>query len=224
MNSILETVCGVCNNVRHSSKQGVSFQNLLSLIRKEFKLNQLDIKLKSTRKKFLNAEEFYVNAYYDPEDDENSDTPIEVILYHNFDKLVIWDCQHVSELLTEIFDAVVHEYKHQRQSRKRKHQEYWTKADGRYQFDVYLSDPDEIDAYALSIAIELCRTLGKHRALRYMPRFTTLARLKVQGRYVSPNLNAYVAHFEKPISPLLRRLAKKIYIRIQKVDTDFIFV
>lgn len=224
MNSILETVCGVCNSVRHSTKHGTSFQKLLSTIRKEFKQHQLDIKLKSSRKKFLNPEEFYVNAYYDSEDDNNNETPIEVIIYHNFDKLNIWDRQHVTELLTEIFDAVVHEYKHQRQSRKRKHKEYWDKIDGRYHFDVYLQDPDEIDAYALSIAIELCRTLGKHRALRYLPKFTTLARLKVKERYVSANLNAYVSHFEKPISPLLRRLAKKIYVRIQKVDTDFIFV
>lgn len=224
MNTILETVCTVCNNIRHSSKQGVSFQKLLLAIRKEFKQHQLDVRLKSTRKKFLNSEEFYVNAYYDPEDDADGETPIEVIIYHNFDKVIVWDYKHVSELLTEIFDAVVHEYKHQRQSKKRKHKEYWDKTDGRYHFDEYLADPDEIDAYALSIAIELCRTLGKHRALRYMPKFTTLARLKVQGRYVSPNLNAYIAHFDKPISPLLRRLAKKIYIRLQKVDTDFIFV
>jgi len=224
MNSILETVCIVCTNIRHTSKQGASFQKLLSLIRKEFKDNKLDVKIKTTRKKFLNPEEFYVNAYYDAEDDENGETPIEVIVYHNFDKLVIWDYKHTTELLIEIFDAVVHEYKHQRQSRKRSHAEFWERTDGRQHFDIYLADPDELDAYALSIAIELCRTLGKHRALRYMPRFTTLARLKVQGRYVSPNLNAYVAHFEKPISPLLRRLAKKIYVRIQKVDTDFIFV
>lgn len=88
----------------------------------------------------------------------------------------------------------------------------------------YLQDPDELDAYALSIAIELCRTVGKFRALRYMPKFTTLARLKVQEQYVSPNLNAYVSHFEKPISPLLRRLAKKVYVRLMKVDTDHIFM
>jgi hypothetical protein len=66
--------------------------------------------------------------------------------------------------------------------------------------------------------------LGKHRALRHMSRLTTLARFKVNERYVSPNLNAYVAHFEKPISPLLRRLAKKVYVRLMKVDTDHIFM
>lgn len=224
MNSILETVCAVCSNVRIKSKQGLSFQKLLVTIRKEFKEYNLDITVRSNRKKFLNREEFYVNAYYDADEDKHNETPIEVILYHNFDKQVVWDNVHVTELLIEIFDAVIHEYKHQRQSRKRKHNTYWERIDGRHRYSTYLSDPDEIDAYSLSIAVELCRTLGKHRALRYLPRLTALSRIKVQGRYVSSNLNAYIAHFDKPVSPLLRRLAKKIYIRIQKLDTDFIFM
>lgn len=113
--------------------------------------------------------------------------------------------------------------KHQRQSKKRHHEQYWNRHDAGYHYREYLQDPDEIDAYALSIAIELCRTLGKHRALRYMPKFTTLARMKIRDQFVSPNLHAYVSHFEKPISPLLRRLAKKIYIRLKKIDTDYIF-
>ena len=220
----METVCLICNEVRIKSKTGISFQKLLTSIRKEFRVAGLDLKVKSQCKKYLSPEEFYVNAYYDAEDDHNRETPIEVIIYHNFEKDALWARKQVTDLLVQIFDAVVHEFKHQRQSRKRKHQSFWDHVDGGYHFKEYLADPDEIDAYALSIAIELCRALGKHRALRYMPRFTTLARLKSQEQYASPNLNAYVAHFEKPISPLLRRLAKKVYIRLQKVDTDCIFM
>lgn len=221
MNSIMETVCGVCNKVRSDSKHGTSFQSLLTRLRREFRDQGFRLKIKSSKDKKLNAEEFYVNAYYDPEDDLDGEIPIEVIIHHCFDKDVVWDIPHVTEFLVQIFDAVVHEYKHQRQSFKRKHNVYFHHDD---EYAEYLADPDEIDAYAISIAIELCRTLGKHRALRYMPKFTTLARLKVQSQYASPNLNAYVAHFEKPISPLLRRLAKKVYVRLQKVDTDMIFV
>jgi predicted HicB family RNase H-like nuclease len=197
---------------------------LLVELRRGFKQAGLDLKIKSQIKKFLGTEEFYVNAYYDPEDDQNRETPIEVIIYHNFDKDVIWTNKQITELLVQVFDATVHEYKHQRQSRKRNYAEFWERADADHEFHEYLQDPDELDAYALSIAIELCRTVGKFRALRYMPKFTTLARLKVQEQYVSPNLNAYVSHFEKPISPLLRRLAKKIYVRLMKVDTDHIFM
>ena len=222
MNSIMETVCLICTQARDKSKKGVSFQSLLTIIRREFRIAGLDVKIKSERKKYLGVEEFYVNAYYDAEEDLDRETPIEVVILHNFDVDDVWEQRQITDLLVQIFDAVVHEYKHQRQSRKRKHVTYTPHV--KQPYDEYLQDPDEIDAYALSIAIELARTLGKHRALRHMSRLTTLARFKVNERYVSPNLNAYVAHFEKPISPLLRRLAKKVYVRLMKVDTDHIFM
>ena len=219
----METVCRICNQIRARTKNGISFQNLLKEIRKEFKSNSFDIKVKSKNKKFLTEEEFYVNAYYDAEDEKEGETPIEVIVYHNFDKETIWDQKQITGLLVQIFDAVTHEVKHQRQSAKRHFEQYWEHHDGGYHYHEYLQDPDELDAYAFSIAVELCRTLGKHRALRYMPKFTTLARMKIQGEFVSPNLHAYVSHFERPISPLLRRLAKKVYVRLKKIDTDYIF-
>jgi hypothetical protein len=224
MNSALETVCLICTKVRAHTRSGTSFQKLLTELRREFRRADIDLKIKSTRQKFLTHDEFYVNAYYDAEYDRDKETSIEVIIYHNFDSTVVWDNQHITDLLVQVFDAVVHEIKHQRQSRKRNFRQYWVHPDGKSDYQEYLQDPDEIDAYAFSIAIELCRTLGKHRALRYMPRFTALARLKSQSVYASPNLNAYVSHFDKPISPLLRRLAKKVYVRLQKVDTDVIFM
>jgi hypothetical protein len=220
----METVCSVCTTVKANSKHGLSFQKLLSLVRREFKRQGFDLSLKSQTKKYLDSEEFYVNAYYDAEEDQQKETPIEVIIYHNFNKEVLWDQKHTTDLLVQIFDAVVHEYKHQRQSRKRKFQTFWERHDGGTQYQIYLQDPDELDAYALSIAIELCRTLGKYRALRYMPKFTLLAKLKIKDQYVSPNLNAYVAHFKDHNPELLKQLAKKVYVRLQKVDTDAIFV
>ena len=220
----METVCLICNEIRTKTKQGVSFQKLLVEIRRSFRIHGLDVKILSQNKKFLAPEEFYVNAFYDPEDDKEKETAIEVIIYHNFEKSIIWDCKQITDLLIQVFDAVVHEFKHQRQSRKRQYKTFWEHSDPGYYYHQYLQDPDEIDAYALSIAIELCRTMGKFRALRYMPKFTTLAKFKVQDCYVSPNLNAYVSHFERPISPLLRRLAKKVYIRLHKIDTDNIFL
>lgn len=219
----MEIVCSVCNKVKSTNKHGCIFQDVLKAVRKEFRNTDIDLKVKSQAKKFLTNEEFYVNAYYDCEDDSVGDTAIEVIIYHNFNRQLLWDEKQIKDLLMQIFDAVVHEIKHQRQSRKRRHRNYWRHVDAGYHYCEYLQDPDEVDAYALSIAIELCRTLGRHRALRYMPRFTTLARLKVQDQLVSPTLHAYVCYFEKPISPLLRKLAKKVYVRLKKIDTDYIF-
>lgn len=221
MNSLMETVCTVCNHVRNKTKQGISFHNLLTKIRREFRDHNIDLKVKSLRKKNLHSEEFYVNAYYDATDDQNGDTAIEVVIYHNFDRNIVWDRQHVTELLTQVFDAVVHEFKHQRQSRKRHYEIYWHNS---HETHLYLSDPDEVDAYAFSIAIELCRILGKVRALRYMPKFSSLSRLKIRNYYVSPSLFVYVKTFGNLDDHILKTLAKKVYVRLQKVDTDHIFL
>lgn len=223
MNSIMETVYTVCTKVQSNSSHDVTFLELLRLLRKEFKIHEIDLKIRSKKDKTLDQAEFYVHAYYDSFDDQQLETPIEVVVNNNFDKDQNWDQQQVREFLTQAYDAVVHEKKHQRQSRKRNYEQFWNHHDAGYHYREYLQDPDEIDAYSLSIAIELCRTLGKHRALRYMPKITTLARMKVNGQYVSPTLNAYVSHFDRPISIILRRLAKKIYVRLKKIDTDYIF-
>ena len=217
MNSIMESVKCVCNTVRTNTKQGVDFHNLLLLLRREFRAHDFDIKIKTKRHAALNQEEFYVNAYYDAEDDSEHDTPIEVVVHHNFDAAFMWDKKHVTDLLIQVFDAVVHEFRHQRQSRKRHFKTFW----GNH---TYLDDPDEIDAYSISIAIELCRSMGKYRALRYMHRFSSLSKFKVQDQYVSPNLGAYIEFFGSIKNPKLKLLAKKVYVRIQKLDTDCIFV
>jgi len=218
----METVSSVCNQVRHNSKHGVSFQNLLTMLRREFRERGFDIKIKSDRDKHLGTEEFYVNAYYDAEDDRNKETPIEVVVHHNFEKTAVWDRKHTTEFLIQIFDATVHEYKHQRQSIKRKYHVYAENVKSPYK--EYLAEDDELDAYALSIAIELCRTLGKFRALRLMCKASALAKLKFNGRYVSPNLAAYFGQFGDIHNPLLKKLAKKVYIRLQKIDTDAVFL
>lgn len=219
----METICSVCNKVQANNSDGSTFPQVLKTLRKQFKIHDIELKIRSRRDKTLDSAEFYVHAYYDSFDDENLECPIEVVVNNNFDKDQIWDCKQVKDFLIQVYDAVVHEKKHQRQSRKRNYEQFWEHHDAGYHYHEYLQDPDELDAYSLSIAIELCRNLGKHRALRYMPKFTTLARMKIGGEFVSPNLHAYVSHFERPISPLLRRLAKKVYVRLKKIDTDYIF-
>lgn len=213
----METVCSVCNITRQQSKHGTSFQKLLATLRREFKKQGFELTIKSHKHKSLNPEEFFVNAYYDAYDERNNEIPIEVVVHNNFDKTISWDHSHVTELLIQIFDAVVHECKHQRQSRKRQFKDINTHHN-------YLDDPDEIDAYSVSIAIELCRTLGKHRALRYLSRFSSISRLKIQNRLVSPNINAYIESIGTLPNPIIKKLAKKVYVRVQKLDTDMIFL
>lgn len=218
----METVCSVCNQVRNKSKTGTNFQNLLVTIRREFRLANFKLKVKSTRDKTLGSEEFYVNAYYDAEEDKDKEIPIEVVVHHNFDNTVIWDRLQTTEFLIQIFDATVHEFKHQRQSIKRKYVIYSDYIKQPYK--DYLEEDDEIDAYAFSIAIELCRTLGKYRALRYMHRMSALAKLKFNGKFVSPCLASYFGQFGDLNNPVIKRLTKKVYVRLQKIDTDAVFL
>lgn len=222
MNSILEQTNSVCVSVRRGCEFPTTFKKLLTKVRKEFKQRDFDLDIKTKRQKFLNTEEFYVNAYYDAENDRTNETPIEVIIFHNFDSDSLWDHKQVTDVLIQIFDAVVHEHRHQRQSRKRKYKTY--KEHQEEPYVTYLADPDELDAYALSIAIELCRNLGKYRALNYMNKFSSLSKFKIQNQLVSPSLNAYVSHFGNIGDGLVKRLAKKVYVRIKKIDTDYIFV
>ena len=219
----METVCNVCNTVRQRCKPEISFHDLLVNLRKEFRKNEVYLKIKSIRSKKLTADEFYVNAYYDAYDDLQGDVAIEVLVHHNFSKDQKWDSQQVTEFLIQIFDAVVHEFKHRRQSKKRAHQSFWDPVNGNNYYKEYLSDPDEIDAYSLSIAIELCRSMGKFRALNYMHKLSSLAKLKFNEQYASVNLSAYIGQFGDSSNPIIRRLSKKVYIRLQKIDTDVIF-
>jgi len=222
MNGLMETICLICTHIRLKASKGVCFHKLMTIIRKEFLIHGIDLDIRAHRRKSLHPAEFYVNAYYDSENDRNFDIAIEVIIYHNFNKTIDWSQFHITELLIQLFDAVIHEYKHRSQSIKRKHKTHW--ATSSVVVEEYLSDPDEIDAYALSIAVELCRSLGKYRALKYMPRLTALSRVKVKNYYASPNLYGYVKTFRSIDHPVLIILSKKIYKRLLKIDTDTIFM
>jgi hypothetical protein len=221
MNSIMEIVCGVCNKVRQNTLQGLSFQKLLNHIRREFKLQDIGLRVRSVRDKHLSEEVFYVNGFYDPVDDSESDCSIELIITHNFPKANVWYGNQATDLLIQIFDTVVHELRHQRQYRKR---HFLAGVEHEKSHIEYLADPDEIDAYSISIATELCRNLGKNRALRYLSNPIALSRLKVSGRFASPCLGMYVGAFEDPETVVLKQLAKKVYVRLQKIDTDCVFM
>lgn len=217
----MELVCAICNNVKDGTKSGLTFRKLLNLVRKEFKLGGIDLKIVTHRDKYLSSDVFYANGYYDPEDDKNSDCAIELIITHNFPKDHVWYPEHAKDILIQIFDTVVHELRHQRQYRKRKYMSYHERDDA---IKEYLADPDEVDAYSLSIAIELCRSLGKSRALRYLNNVVMLSRFKLRSQFVSPSLSMYKGEFPNPGDPVIKELTKKVYVRLKKVDTDCIFM
>ena len=220
MNSLLERVNAVCKNVRAGNRESISFKKLIGSVRTGFKEQNLDIDLKTKKDKNLAQSNFYVLAYYDADSDFNNETPIEVIIHHNFSDLLQFKDGQTTELLVEIYDATVHELRHQQQSKHRKYENFSDHAESPY--NKYLADPDELDAYAVSIAIDLLRVMSAQRAKRYMSRLTVLAKMRFGPVYVSTNLQAYVSHFHN--NPLLNRLAKKVYKNLEMIDKRHIFV
>jgi hypothetical protein len=219
MNSAIERVNRVCQAVR-KSYSSTSFRKLVASTKKEFKNNDIDLAIKTKKDKSLDHDHFYVMAYYDPEDDFNNETAIEVIVHHNFLGDNKFQHNQITEFLIQIFDAVVHEMRHQVQSSQRYFETYSEHA--HEPFSKYLADPDELDAYALSIAIELLRAMTAARAKRNMVRMTVLSRLKKGDMLVSPNLNSYTAYFKN--NTLLKKLAKKVYKHLETLDSRHIFL
>ena len=220
MNVTLERVNLVCNHVRESNRHGVTFKKLIGFTRTAFKLRELDLNIKTKKDKFLSPAEFYVNAYYDAEDDFNSETPIEIIIHHNFNDTDVFNQTQITDFLIQIYDAVVHEYRHQQQSLKRNYEVYSDHDQSPY--NEYLTDPDEIDAYALSIAIELLRHMNRERAKRYMSRITIMAKMRQNNMLVSPNLKSYIDHFG--LNQITQKISKKVYKHLDSLDRRHIFL
>jgi hypothetical protein len=220
MNSTIERVNFACQCVRRANPDAISLKKLVAVTKKELRLRDIDIILKLKKEKSLETDHFYVMAYYDPEDDFTNETPIEVIVHHNFEGDSKFYRLQITDFLIQIFDAVVHELRHQMQSRQRYYETYSDHAQD--PFSKYLADPDELDAYALSIAIELLRVMPASRAKKYMSRMSILSKMKRGDMLVSPNLQAYVSYFHN--NNLLKKLAKKIYKHLEVIDRDLIFV
>ena len=98
MNLILERVNAVCQHVRESNTQGITFKKLIGSTRAEFKKRDFDLTIKTKKDKTLDPSEFYVNAFYDAEDDFNNETSIEVIIHHNFNDTDVFSQTQITDL------------------------------------------------------------------------------------------------------------------------------
>ncbi len=219
MNVILERVNRVCQSVRVSNTKGLTFKKLVTATRNTFKQHHFDLTIKTKKDHSLSNAEFYVNAYYDAEDDFNNETPIEIIVHHNFNDIDLFNTDQITDFLIQIYDATVHEYRHQKQSVSRNFEVYSNHEQS--PFSDYLVDPDEVDAYAFSIAIELLRCMSSDRAKRYMTRIKILAKMRSGSSLLSPNLKAYMDHFG--INAVTKNLSKKVYKHLDTIDKEQIF-
>jgi hypothetical protein len=171
--------------------------------------------------KNLDDNEFYVNGYYDTEDDGEGLCSIEVYILHNLDQDATFEHAQAGQFVAQIYDAVVHELRHQYQGRRRNYMYIEHSSDNDMQ--AYLGDPDEIDAYALSISIELIRNLGRTRSIKYLHRASRLAKIRPKGLYASPNLFAYFDTFGDINHPVLQKLIKKVFLNLEMIDKNAVF-
>jgi hypothetical protein len=220
MNTILERINQVCKNVRDANPGQVSFKRLINQTRRSFKNYDFDLCIKTKKERSLDNDKFYIMAYYDSYEDHNGDTPIEVVVHHNLDGTELFGPHQVVSFLIEIYDAVAHEHRHQQQSVRRNYVEYETHS--RSPYNEYLSSNDEIDAYALSIAIEMLRHMSKYRAMRYMSRITVMSKMRKGPYFAIPMLSAYIGQFE--FGHVIKRLSKKVYKFLDSLDRQHIFM
>lgn len=219
MNNILERVNKVCVTVRDNCPQPASLKKLISLTRTTFKRHDFDLKIKTKREKDLDIDKFYVMAYYDSYEDSQLETPIEVYVHHNLSGNEEFGTHQISNFLVEIYDAVVHEYRHRQQSIERNFKEYDIHV--RHPYERYLSNVDELDAYALSIAIEILRFMSKDRAKRCMGRISVMSKMRKGPNYAIPMLQAYIGTFKS--GALIKKLSKKVYKHLEELDSRHIF-
>lgn len=194
-----------------------SFSEIAQLVKKHFPMTNIQIH----KKPDLESGSMNIGAHYDPDADEQGETPIHIDLFFSSKDSdeVEWTKQGRKFFLYKLKDVMKHELLHMTQHRVR---DFHPGRDG-YVDDKgleyeYMSRPDEIEAYAMNIADELTRHVGKEDAFKLLRMASKTAQFKTEiGHYLSPDLLAYFALFNWDAShPVLKRLLKKIYIYLKR--------
>ena len=152
------------------------------------------------------------SAAYEQDDDEDGEIPFEITLVfsNKEDRMAIND---PNPLINRILDMMKHEMIHQKQARARDFEDYTQGKDKRNMNYEYMSRPDEIEAYAMNIADELYRKVGKEDAIALLRMAKKTAQFKDEmGQFLSPDLFAYMGmwNFDSK-HPVIKRLLKRIY-------------
>ena len=200
--------------------KNISVKNIADEIEKVLR-RKYDIEVSTKKSSNVTQGSIVINAYYDPDNDQRSDTPIEIELAVSDPEVVLnLDSSMWNKFADQLSDAIQHEYLHMVQYRNRdfakpskfKPNKNSTEIPGFYRTQQYLGNSDEIEAYALNISNELLNT--------YKTRKVAVAKLKRLDKSIfksSPNLMAYFMafHFDSR-HPVIRKLLKKILIYIEK--------
>ena len=202
-----EQVREVCADIERTVvSQVYSVDDLIDdvghFVASKFRVNVLHAKALEVEPSEVN-----INAYYDAECDERKKISIELVFVTNpNDDYLILDADLWTLLVNRLADSLAHELIHMRQARDRDFIFVEHRSKRKIGLDenlVYLSDPDEIDAYAFNIATELKEHTDPIQKLQN-PKAVTIVD--------SVNLWAYIHAFSKNINdPVVKKLLKKVY-------------
>lgn len=152
-----------------------------------------------------------VSGEYDYESDEDGKVPINLVfITHTVDRVLLWDDDDLKFISKQIADTLIHELVHMKQTRDRNFEPIIV-ADNLSNDEnevnrLYLSQTDEVDAYAYNIASELTDEDNTENFNKYLncPSLTPMD--------ASINLWNYMQVFEKNLNnQTLKRLMKKVY-------------
>ena len=191
-----------------------SFKEIADQLKKSLAEIGLDVNVGFLKSPHVDSGDMNMNAYYDPEaDEQEDDAPFGIdLVFSEKDKTVDFSDEGIQTIITRIDDVLQHEIIHQKQHQARD----WLDGQQGYVSNKgreieYMSRPDEIEAYAKNIADELTRHAGsKKGAIDLLKNATNTAKLKNMEQFISPNLFAYFALFGFDTShPVIKRLLKK---------------
>jgi hypothetical protein len=162
------------------------------------------------------------NAYYDPDADQDGDTPIEIeLLFSSKDKKRMdIDNEGFDVLIKIMAKNIAHELLHKSQYSNRRYVEtkpFKVSKGGDPKVATaqkYLGNSDEIEAYGHNIAVELMNNLGsRKKALTALRNFVKIPPDK------SPDLYAYLVAFGMDKDhPVLKKLVKKVILFLKELD------
>lgn len=205
-----ETVRSVCEDLLPLvSNQFFVVKDLVNVLA-DFVASRFSVNVLHSQAMQVDPGDVILAAYYDSTEDEDCKISIEVVLITNIrDKVILVTDELFDTVVTRLADCLIHEMVHMKQARARDFHETDYEVRHRDNTDdeiEYLSDPDEIDAYAYNIADELQENPDPLKLLAYP------SSVKIEQ---SLNLWVYVNAFDHSVDdPAMRRLLKKIYKRL----------
>ena len=178
---------------------------------------RFNVDVKHTETTQVESNDIELNGYYDGGLDEFGDIPIELYLITNpISEISLIDNNQFDLISRKIADTLSHEVIHMKQYRARDFLEVETVEYGEYDDEedyddeeesrLYLSSPDEINAYAYNIANEL---LDRHEYPQVLEKLNKVSDIQIED---SVNLWAYIRAFDKDTKhPVIRKLIKQVY-------------